>query len=602
MRKRIFALLFLFFLLWPAGARAQEYKTVYDVHYAPRLNDDSEVSVKIKIINLRSDRYVKEFTLSFPKNFVIADLTARDDYGPIAPAIENQEQFLKVSLNFSNPAIGKNLENNFYLSFREKNLFKTEGNIWEVILPTIGDKENTTFNIQISLPEETEKKLSLAKPKPTKIAEGVIYWDDVKSRTVYATFGESQLYEVKLNYRLANDELRRVYYDIALPPETLYQKVFINSLKPAPEKVYLDADDNLLARYTLNIKEQKQIVFDGAVEVFAKAQSVMRDYAKQKFAEQKEYLLTPQKFWRLDKSEQSGEMKNLTAAGDIYAYVVKKLNYDYDRAGKDIKRLGAQKVLAAPEQAVCMEFTDLFIALARRRGIYAREINGYGVSQDQSLRPLSRVGDILHAWPEYYDEKNQLWIPLDPTWENTSGIDYFSSFDMNHIVFAIHGQNPDEPAPAGAYKLKEDSKDVLVTATSVRPTELVAVSATHNLPSNIADGRRYQGKIYLKNVGNVYLKHSLLTMTSEVLTIAPAKITVPILAPYQRLKYSFDYEVPRVSKNQPAAIFFSFNGKTIGQADFKISPFYQNLIYAGLGVGIGVLVSFVIYFYVKRRF
>ena len=89
-----------------------------------------------------------------------------------------------------------------------------------------------------------------------------------------------------------------------------------------------------------------------------------------------------------------------------------------------------------------MEFTDLFIAIAREKGIYSREIQGYGFSLDQKLQPLSLSSDILHAWPEYYDTKTESWIAVDPTWENTSGINYFSSFDLNHIVFVIHGKKP----------------------------------------------------------------------------------------------------------------------------------------------------------------
>ena len=72
-----------------------------------------------------------------------------------------------------------------------------------------------------------------------------------------------------------------------------------------------------------------------------------------------------------------------------------------------------------------MEFTDLFIAIAREKGIYSREIQGYGFLWIQKLQPLSLSSDILHAWPEYFDLKTENWVAVDPTWENTSGIDYF---------------------------------------------------------------------------------------------------------------------------------------------------------------------------------
>jgi transglutaminase-like putative cysteine protease len=52
---------------------------------------------------------------------------------------------------------------------------------------------------------------------------------------------------------------------------------------------------------------------------------------------------------------------------------------------------------------VCLEFTDLFIAIARAAGIPAREIDGFGYTQNAINRPISIDEDILHAWPEYYD-------------------------------------------------------------------------------------------------------------------------------------------------------------------------------------------------------
>ncbi len=78
------------------------------------------------------------------------------------------------------------------------------------------------------------------------------------------------------------------------------------------------------------------------------------------------------------------------------------------------------------------------------------------------MRPIQDNSDILHSWVEYYDTKKSKWVPIDPTWQDTSHIDYFSSLDFNHIVFAIHGKKADYPYPAGSYKFDATSKDVYV--------------------------------------------------------------------------------------------------------------------------------------------
>ncbi len=63
---------------------------------------------------------------------------------------------------------------------------------------------------------------------------------------------------------------------------------------------------------------------------------------------------------------------------------------------------------------------------------------------------MSLVKDVLHAWPEYYDESKKTWIMIDPTWGNTThGMDYFSSLDFEHITFVIKGLSSTYPVPAG---------------------------------------------------------------------------------------------------------------------------------------------------------
>src|SRR5581483_5024862 len=90
-------------------------------------------------------------------------------------------------------------------------------------------------------------------------------------------------------------------------------------------------------------------------------------------------------------------------------------------------------------------------------------------TQNTTQRPLSLLKDILHAWPEYYDDKKMTWIMVDPTWGNTTGgVDYFNLLDFDHFVFTIDGQSSVNPLPAGAYKNSEqkNKKDVSVTFNS----------------------------------------------------------------------------------------------------------------------------------------
>ena len=259
------------------------------------------------------------------------------------------------------------------------------------------------FNISITLPEKSNRILSIAKPSPSSIAGNTIFWKNITTRTVYAVFGDAQYYTLNLTYTLKNDGLRPVYYDIALPPPTAYQDIVINSLTPQPEKVYFDEDYNVLARYTLFAQEEKKINFKGGATLFVRPQSEINVLNAQNIAHQNNYLLETTGYWDAGLAGKNNEIEENNSIESIYRYVTSHLTYDYSRINTSKRRLGATKVLADPKSAVCTEFTDLFIALSRKKGFLTREIEGYGFSQDKNLRPLSSMTDILHTWPEYYD-------------------------------------------------------------------------------------------------------------------------------------------------------------------------------------------------------
>jgi len=146
--------------------------------------------------------------------------------------------------------------------------------------------------------------------------------------------------------------------------------------------------------------------------------------------------------------------------------VVNSLDYDFDVIQKDyVQRNGALKALNKEVPAACMEFTDLFITLARSAGIPARELNGYAINVYQNVSlPLSiklKSGDFLHSWPEYYDP-NFGWVPVDPTWGNTSQLDFFSKLDNSHFAFVIKGRDSEYPLPAGFYRTDDNKKLVEV--------------------------------------------------------------------------------------------------------------------------------------------
>jgi len=597
-----FFLVFLFFFFSSKEILAKDYKVDYEIAYflEEKTNKiESPVLFKIKITNLTSSVYVERFSISFPLSFGIKEIKAQDDLGEIIPSIETNKETTKITLKFSNPNIGKNSVNNFYLNFYQDNLFKVNGNIWEVILPTVEKEADDSYKVIVHLPSNTDKKISIAKPLPSLISGNKIIWENPKEKTIYAIFGDKQYYKTTLYYHLKNEKPYPVYTEIAFPPDTLYQKIFIEKIDSKPLFVYQDSDGNFLGRYLLKPFEKKVVIFDGVISVYAKPRDELRDYFNKQIKTQKKYLLTPSSFWQIKDIENNKEIISLKNPRDIHQYVVKKLDYNYSLVFKKNERKGADFALTYSNQAVCTEYTDLFIALAREKGFFSREIQGYGFTQDEKLRPLTLTYDVLHTWPEYYDEEKKIWVPVDPTWEDTSGIDYFSSFDLNHIVFVIHGKDPNYPLSAGMYKL-EDSSDIVIKPVSYKPKEEIRIALNfNNLPKKIDDKNFYSLSFILENQSNVYVFGKKITFDSSYLHFSPKEFLIESLLPFEKKELKIKINSLIKNKNQPVTFDVLFDGKKIWEDKIFIIPYYHNL---GLKMAIFVLfLSILVIIFFKRK-
>ncbi len=574
---------------------AADFKTDYQVEYnlsQSQNNLNSQVDFKIKIINLKSEVFVSKFAISFPESFSITNLKTSDDNGYITPKVTTDEEKTRIELEFLNPAIGKDSVNTFFLNFEQANLFKINGKVWEVVLPVIENTQNESYKVTVNLPETTNKKISISKPKPDLITGNKIIWNNPQAKTIYAVFGDVQAYQTELIYHLKNDQIYPIFTEVAFPPETANQKIFLQSVNPSPESVRMDEDGNYLGKYFLKPLETKTIIYKSLIQVYSKTRDDATAYFRAVINQQKNYLLTAKKYWQIS---QIDKIKNITQPKEIYDFVTSSLKYNYNKINSDNKRLGADVVLSNPDQAVCMEFTDLFIAIAREKGIYSREIQGYGFSLDQKLQPLSLSSDILHAWPEYYDTKTESWIAVDPTWENTSGINYFSSFDLNHIVFVIHGKNPEYPLPAGMYKI-ENSRDVSIKPVVIEPVEKKEILIEGiDFPTTISDKKSYQGKFIIKNNGNSYLWQTPVNLEAKDIHIKKNKFVISVLAPFEKKSIAFNYSAKDKNKKTQGELTIKVFQKELLRQKIVVIPTIYILLIQFFAVILGFSILFLIY-------
>lgn len=598
---KIFCILILL-LLSPKSIYGQEsFKTDYQINYfiLPENNQiKTKVVFNINITYLRSDIIVKKFSLFFPSLFKITDLDGyiNNKNVPVNYRITNKDSVIEVGLD--NEEAGRNKSTNIRLDFYQNNLLRVNGNIWELIIPTVEQKNGGYYRVIVNLPDGINKKISVAKPQVSLIRDNKIYWENPKERTIYAIFGENQYYHLNLNYNLKNDRLIPIYTEIALPPDTSHQKLFVNKIIPEPIETYLDIDGNYLAKYLLKPKEKLTINFDGYALITANARPELILIEQKRLKEQSNYLLSATNKWQISNVDEYQSLKDIK---DIYYFLVKNFKYNYEKIGDKNQRLGADFALKNKDNVVCTEYVDAFIALAREKGYYSREVQGYGFSSDY-LRPISLVSDQLHAWPEFFDKKINQWLDIDPTWESTSGIDYFSSFDLNHIAFVIHGKEPQYPLPAGTYKIS-DTKDVIVEAVNKIPedNEIIKTEIL-SYKDRVITSNKETLKVMIKNQGNIFLYNKKINLLSKnnLLKFSQNTIDIDVLAPMSTKIVNLLYWSD-IKKTGIDEINLFYHGKKQKFLTIKIFPKVYDWLIKLIIINIGLFFFLILIFSVKKK-
>lgn len=508
-----------------------EFATSYDVLYDIDESGLTTVTEKITLKNLTSESYANKFKLTIGAT-QISDIKASDPGGPLEVTTEKKDASTTIGVKFNQQVagLGKNLP--WTITFKSKDFAEKAGKVWEIRTPRIAVSSSlASYNMTLSVPQSFGDLSSVSPtPKSQTSSGGKIYLtfdkNQLKESGISAYFGTNQLFDFDLSYHLENKNLMPILTSVALPPDTSFQDVIYQRIDPKPINVTLDNDGNYLAWYRLKRNERIDVKVIGSAKLYTNSK-VKNPYLDESL--RKKYIET-QRYWEKDNPQITAKLKEILGENPpveteakaklIFQFVVEFLKYDPSRLEGNIERLGAVTALNNPSQAVCMEFTDLFIALARAAGIPTRELDGYAYTSNPALRPLSLSKDILHSWPEYWDEKRG-WVMIDPTWENTTGgVDYFSKLDLNHFVFVIKGSSSSDPVPAGAYKyVNEGTRDVKVSLSDNNFLGHSQIDISVETPSPILSGFPGKVKVKIKNSGNSFFPPTALQIKTNNLAV-----------------------------------------------------------------------------------
>lgn len=589
LRRLVFTLfVFLFFLL-PGVVQAQEQFFIdVEATYDVQETGITKVIHRVTLENAFSTLYAKSYVLRL-ENINPINPTAYEGQKKLPLNFKKEENNTLLEVTFDDALVGKGKSRTFSVEFEEDDFATRTGEVWEISIPRLSEENSfRSYTVNLIIPKSFGNRAYIS-PEPLRVISDPqkdfyqFTKEMVQKSGITAGFGEFQVFSFSLIYHLENPLNKRAETQIAIPPDTAFQKVYYDSIEPQPTNVKKDEDGNWLAVFLLEPRQRIDVTVTGSVQIFASP----RKLPGAKIPSSTDLAST--EYWQTDNPQIKRLATILKTPKAIYEYVVNNLIYDYERVRPNVERLGAVKALQNPSNAICMEFTDLFIALARSAGIPAREINGYAYTENPEIQPLSLVADVLHAWPEYWDEEKSAWIPVDPTWGSTTGgADYFTKLDLRHFTFVIHSKDPQKPYPPGSYKLGPNpQKDVYVKFGQLPQERRVSPKIFAEVKTLIPFlGQKISIKI--KNPGPTALYESNLSIFFDGQKVN--NFPISFLPPYAETNTEISIPFSLLGRKTPQKVTISIAGSTIDVPTNKTRVIIYNLLIIFLASSLVVLV------------
>lgn len=386
-----------------------------------------------------------------------------------------------------------------YLNYNSYGLITKSGKLRDVYVPSFAsDYKFITENVSESvitrvLVPKSFGAINFATPVNSTSEEGNNYivtftQESLRGETGWIQIGTEQIYNFKITQPISmtsNADFFLNKYKVLVPRDLesgpVKQKVHFTNISPTPSNSSRDSDGNLFFEFSFPSNQNGEIVIEGYAVL---SQDNNIDYKNSgKLSQIPEEILkantSAAKYWESDdkeiqkvanelKSQVAGEDKNVyELINNTYKFVVDRIDYS------EVKRFGInerQGALATLQggAAVCMEYSDLFIALMRAQGVPARGAFGYGYSALDS----ETTGTTSHQWAEVYIPTLGGWISVDTTW-GESGHELIGG-DLNHFYTHVASISPDIPATTEAQfygnLAQVPSKIVSVQAIDSTPT------------------------------------------------------------------------------------------------------------------------------------
>ncbi len=216
---------------------AGEFRADYNVSYSVTPAGSTIVTQQVSLTNNQTNFYPKQYSVSIDTD-KISDVIARDDGGVIIPDVKQANGKTTILLTFNQQVVGVGKKLSFTLRFQNQDIATHNGSIWEVNIPGVTpDPDLASYNVSLDVPDNFGPNAYLY-PLPANGRKWTL--EQMLKGGVSAAYGEKQIFNLDLSYFLENSKVTPMETEIALPPDTAFQKVEITSLDPKPIKIVRD--------------------------------------------------------------------------------------------------------------------------------------------------------------------------------------------------------------------------------------------------------------------------------------------------------------------------------------------------------------------------
>lgn len=493
---------FQFALLTPCSSAQFYTSSDYVVKY--QLADDKvRVTYNITEKNISDTHRILSRSINYPSS--VTNASARANGSTLSVSNSFDGTYSKLTVNFNQLVFDKNATIKWELRFDIPKAVVTSGLLrYFYVSGFTADEQTNSFKVYVDAPNEfgASNFISSKDFSASKTANYTRYTfvsGDDGLNPVTLIFGDRQIFDFSFEYSV--NPLASV--EFVVPSDRYNQQVFFTAIEPMPATSRIDKDGNYIIKYTPeSLGGSNSITFAGSAIVYKPDNNVQKKDAETDFSK----YLEPGPYWEADNPNISaksseiteGLVTNFDKAEAIYQFVADTLVYSETTNLSLHERKGAAVSLLSPENSVCQEYTDLFIALSRAVGVPAREVAGYA----EDVRSERTDSLILHSWVEFWDEENG-WTMADPTWGGSSKGYYFANIGSDHFSMLVRGQDSITPAIIASFG-KDNGQDSL------------QLSASTSSPDP-----EFSGSLKAEQFGNLpVVKFSVTNTGNTVLTIS----------------------------------------------------------------------------------